>query len=140
MVLAISLLPSRPLTRSLLTVTGIVLLYSAIWFVVLQLVVLKAICPWCMVEHGLGMAMALIILIGYRPRTAADQSGDSKSRIGSEAFWVEEIIVDPSINDIDTLKASSGGHPDVSVMHNEITTLDKFNTHLLCQEGMFEIR
>lgn len=72
-VFVVSLMPSRRFTPSLLTILAIVLLYSAIWFVVLQLVILKAICPWCMVEHGLGVAMALIILIGYRSRPAPDQ-------------------------------------------------------------------
>ena len=45
-VFVMSLLPSRPLSRSLLTITSFVLLYSAVWFVGLQLFYLEAICPW----------------------------------------------------------------------------------------------
>jgi uncharacterized membrane protein len=77
-VFAVSLLPSRPPTRSLLMLIAIVLMYSAVWFVALQLIILKAICPWCMVEHGLGFAMALVILTGYRPRAAPEQAATSR--------------------------------------------------------------
>jgi uncharacterized membrane protein len=91
-VFALALLPSRPLARTLLTITAIVLLYAAVWFVGLQWVVLKAICPWCMVEHGLGFAMGITILTGYRSRPAPEQvamtrkSHVSSGILGTAAF------------------------------------------------------
>jgi uncharacterized membrane protein len=47
---------------SVLILLAAVLAGSAIWFVVLQLAVIKAICPWCLGEHGLGLLVAAIIL------------------------------------------------------------------------------
>jgi hypothetical protein len=32
---------------------------AAVWFTFLQIVVLRAICPWCMAAHGIGLALAL---------------------------------------------------------------------------------
>src|SRR5580704_1379361 len=46
---------------SALSLFGTLLVGSAIWFVGLQLVVIKAICPWCLAEHGLGLLVAAIV-------------------------------------------------------------------------------
>jgi uncharacterized membrane protein len=46
---------------SALILLAVVLAGSAIWFVGLQLVVVRAICPWCLAEHGLGLLVAAIV-------------------------------------------------------------------------------
>jgi len=47
---------------SALILLAVVLAGSAIWFVGLQLLVVRAICPWCLAEHGLGLLVAMIVL------------------------------------------------------------------------------
>lgn len=47
----------------LLTVLALVLILAAVWFVGLQVFYLKAICPWCMTEHGLGLVVGIVALI-----------------------------------------------------------------------------
>ncbi|HUE17027.1 MAG TPA: vitamin K epoxide reductase family protein, partial [Planctomycetaceae bacterium] len=47
---------------SALILLAVVLAGSAIWFVGLQLVAVRAICPWCLAEHGLGLLVATIVL------------------------------------------------------------------------------
>ncbi len=46
----------------LIMTIAILLLFSAAWFIGLQVFYLKAICPWCMTEHALGTLIALLIL------------------------------------------------------------------------------
>lgn len=39
------------------------LIWAAVWFILLQVVVMKTICPYCMTMHGLGVALALCVLV-----------------------------------------------------------------------------
>jgi uncharacterized membrane protein len=39
---------------------------AAIWFVGLQFFVIKALCPWCLAEHGLGIFVAIIVFASTR--------------------------------------------------------------------------
>jgi uncharacterized membrane protein/protein-disulfide isomerase len=50
------------LAWSVLVALSALLIAAAAWFVGLQIFVLKAICPWCMAEHVLGVALALPVL------------------------------------------------------------------------------
>jgi uncharacterized membrane protein/protein-disulfide isomerase len=49
-----------------LSVLAAVLAGAAVWFVGLQFLVLKAICPWCLAEHAIGLVIAAI-LFAQRP-------------------------------------------------------------------------
>ena len=44
-----------------------ILLSAALWFIALQLFVMQIICPYCMVVHGLGVSIGLVVLL-TRPR------------------------------------------------------------------------
>jgi uncharacterized membrane protein len=44
----------------ILCLVAAVLLSAALWFLFLQVVVLRAICPWCVAEHLLGIAIAVM--------------------------------------------------------------------------------
>lgn len=58
-----------PLRWYLVVALASAILVSVGWFVYLQLVVLKAICPWCMIDHGLGAVAALAgIALAFNPR------------------------------------------------------------------------
>jgi uncharacterized membrane protein len=39
---------------------------AAIWFVGLQFFVIKAFCPWCLAEHGLGLLVAITVFASTR--------------------------------------------------------------------------
>ncbi len=65
--------PSQPPARALLIVASMVLT-AALYFALLQLVVIQSICPWCMADHVLGGAAAVAALVVARrhtPRTPA---------------------------------------------------------------------
>ena len=42
------------------------LIGAAIWFIGLQYFVIKALCPWCLAEHALGLILAAIIFSSVR--------------------------------------------------------------------------
>ena len=82
-VMACTFLIARPSTdrlgRSGLAGLAILIAFSAVWFIGLQLVWLKAICPWCMAEHGIGLATAAASfwLILSSPVDAGQENGTS---------------------------------------------------------------
>lgn len=57
--------------QRLLSTLAVVLLGCAAWFVVLQLVVVEAICVYCMAAHSLGVIVAVVIVIKHRHVTMA---------------------------------------------------------------------
>ena len=40
-----------------------ILVSAAVWFIGLQLIVMQIICPYCMVVHGLGVSIGLVVLL-----------------------------------------------------------------------------
>lgn len=59
-------------TWRLLTLIAVSVIASAVWFVSLQLFVLYAVCPWCMADHALGVAMSGLILWTVRRRSVGE--------------------------------------------------------------------
>ncbi|HVJ67266.1 MAG TPA: vitamin K epoxide reductase family protein [Caulifigura sp.] len=78
-----------PLIRNALTILAAAVMSTAIYFVVMQVAVLKAICPWCMVDHALGVGAALGALAWARietprrPGSPVAPSGDPLSEYDS---------------------------------------------------------
>jgi uncharacterized membrane protein len=60
----VALIASLRKNRGLLTFTALAAATAALWFVVLQLAVLRAICPWCMADHGIALTFAAIVFAG----------------------------------------------------------------------------
>ncbi|MBN2505590.1 MAG: hypothetical protein JXQ71_02735 [Verrucomicrobia bacterium] len=54
----------RRLGWSVLVFCAVAVLGAVLWLVVLQVAVIRAICPFCMLAHGLGTAGAVLILWG----------------------------------------------------------------------------
>lgn len=59
--------PSSPVRVRRIAWNGLIavaasILAAAVWFIGLQAFILKAYCPWCMADHGLGVALAVMIL------------------------------------------------------------------------------
>jgi uncharacterized membrane protein/protein-disulfide isomerase len=55
-----------PLVRWLRSFAAWLLIGAAVWFTLLQLFVLKAICPYCMTMHGVGVALGMVLLLAGR--------------------------------------------------------------------------
>jgi len=47
---------------SLLIGAAVIIAGAAVWFIALQIWVVNAICPWCMADHTLGLALSLLII------------------------------------------------------------------------------
>lgn len=60
---------SAAIRRALVLVAGAVLV-SVAWFTGLQAFVLKAFCPWCLCDHGLGLSAGLLSLAGVQRLSA----------------------------------------------------------------------
>jgi uncharacterized membrane protein/protein-disulfide isomerase len=65
---------------NMLYAISVSVLASAIWFVGLQFVVLRAVCPWCMADHLLGVSMAGVILWAGQRAIARGGSGGNAAR------------------------------------------------------------
>lgn len=55
-------------TRAILSLYAAAILAAALWFIYLQLFVVKAICPYCMADHALGILLAFVLIIHLRAR------------------------------------------------------------------------
>jgi len=61
---------TRVRATKLLATLALILIFAAVWFVGLQVFYLKAICPWCMTEHALGLivgGLTLCLVNRYLP-------------------------------------------------------------------------
>lgn len=56
------------LARVILSIYAAVILGAALWFIYLQLFVVKAVCPYCMADHALGIALAGVLIFYLRTR------------------------------------------------------------------------
>ena len=56
----------RRLVLGVLMIAATILFGAALWFVGLQQFVIKALCPWCLAEHALGLMVAVIIFANVR--------------------------------------------------------------------------
>lgn len=73
--------PLQSKTWYLLMACAVTVLLAALWFVVLQIFVLKAVCPFCMAAHGLG-SLAAILLLSFAPvRPAPEKSWQREKQI-----------------------------------------------------------
>ena len=69
--------PQRRQRFELIVVTGsILVLGAAVWYTVLQVAVIHAICPYCMTAHGFGSAAAILLLFA-RARMTPVASGET---------------------------------------------------------------
>ncbi|MEZ6193119.1 MAG: vitamin K epoxide reductase family protein [Phycisphaerales bacterium] len=56
------------LARVILSIYAAAILAAALWFIYLQLFVVKAVCPYCMADHALGIALAGVLIFYMRAR------------------------------------------------------------------------
>ena len=80
----------RPATAARLTqalVAGAVaILGAALWFTALQILVIRAICPFCMVAHACGLFVGIQLLRSVKARPAPGRTAPSKGKTSPPAF------------------------------------------------------
>ncbi len=69
----------------------------------------------------------------------AQEAWYAESRIGAESQWIEKIVVDAAVDDIDALRPLRRAHVCNLVFDEEIAPFDQFDAHLLSKEGVLEI-
>ena len=61
--------------------------------------------------------------------------------VRTKSFRVKKIIVNATINHVDSLRSAGGLHPDhVIVVDEQVGAIDQFNAHLLSKKGMLKVR
>jgi hypothetical protein len=63
-----------------------------------------------------------------------NQAWNSEQTARIEYDWVEEEIINTSVQDINSLTTSRGSHRQLIVLDNEITPFNKRDAHLTSQE------
>jgi hypothetical protein len=66
LVLAALSVAAGPRLSGVVTILASAVMSSVIYFVLLQVVVIRAVCPWCMLDHALGMAASFAALMVAR--------------------------------------------------------------------------
>ena len=70
----------------------------------------------------------------------AHEPRNAHSGIGPEHFRVQEEVVDPTVDDVDTYEPADGAHVHAVVAIDEkVLALHQVGTHLLSQEGVLEV-
>src|SRR5262249_1886482 len=67
------------------------------------------------------------------------QTGHAQHRIRPETIWIQEIIVNPPVNDVHAFEPLGSPHADIAIVHNQVTAFDQFDAHLLGEERVFEV-
>ena len=68
-----------------------------------------------------------------------DQAGHTKKRIRSEYFGIEEVVVNPPINDVHRLESLRRLHKDAVVLHQKVRARDNLDSHGPGEKGVLEI-
>ncbi len=64
-------------------------------------------------------------------RIGRHQARDAERGIRAEGEGIEEIVVDPAVDDIDALEALGGAHEHLVVLDDEVAALDQFDAELV---------
>ncbi|QDT55126.1 Vitamin K epoxide reductase family protein [Caulifigura coniformis] len=73
----------------IVTALAAAVLSSAIYFGLLQVVIIQAICPWCMLDHTLGIAASLAAMVVARRQTVRSPTVNPVSGQRSDPFETE---------------------------------------------------
>ena len=80
--------------------------------------------------------------VGQRDAAGAirgEESGNAKCGFGPEHTRVEEIVVDPAVDHVDSLRTFRRAHVYGIALNEKVDALDQLDAHLLGQECMFVI-
>jgi len=62
-----------------------------------------------------------------------------QQRILAKNFRIEEVVINPAIDDIDLLEPFRGPHPDAVIKHDQVIPDHQFRPQLLRQKTVFKI-
>jgi hypothetical protein len=68
----------------------------------------------------------------------AHQTRDPERTVGAENLWVQELVVDAPVNNIDRHEASDGVHIDPVIADHEVGADNELYTHLPREEHVLE--
>ena len=69
-----------------------------------------------------------------------DQAGDPEHRVAAEVHRVEELVVDPPVDDVDRAVAGRRLHAHLAADADEVAALDELDAHHPREEGVLEVR
>ena len=80
-----------------------------------------------------------------RDRDVAEAGRQHESRraehgVRAELQWVEELVVDPAVDDVDSGGAGGGAHPHLAAAAEQVAALDELDAHQAGQQGVLEVR
>ena len=78
-------------------------------------------------------------MVTWPLRMADDQAGDAEHRVAAEVHRVEELVVDPAVDDVDRLVAGGGAHPHLAADAHQVAALDELDAHHPGQQGVLEV-
>ncbi len=82
--------------------------------------------------RGIGQAN-----IAFQP--GLHQAFHTQDRFRVEYRRIQELVIDAAVDHVHGRQAVNGFHEDMIVLNHQVTTLDQFGAHALCQERMFKI-
>ncbi len=80
--------------------------------------------------------------VGQRHPAAADgvdQTGDAEHRVLPEVHRVDEVVVDPAVDDVDPPQPGGGAHEHPAAPALEVAALDQLDAHGAGQQGVLEV-
>ena len=99
-------------------------------------------------ESGFGDTTPVgIFASGASPYGCLDMAGT----IGGQQAWhaehrllvedqgIEKVVIEPPVDDVNPLRPLRGAHENGFVLDEEVSPLDELDSHLLRQEGVFEV-
>src|SRR5207253_1528616 len=68
-----------------------------------------------------------------------EDAGTAEHRLGPEVEGVEEVVVDPPVDDVNPVLALRAAHVDPVVAAHQVATLHQLDAHLAGEEGVLEV-
>lgn len=114
-------LPRRIDVSGLLCALAVVLVGAMAWFVYLQAVELGAWCVWCMAEHGIGLVLAVLVVVSLRGSARVYATGATLGAVGIASLiagqllgssYIEVVDAPPDKVVVDAMPDTQPGHTD----------------------------
>ena len=72
-------------------------------------------------------------------RIAETRPATPEHRVAAEVHRVEELVVDPPVDDVDRAVARGRAHPHLAADADQVTALDELDAHHPGQQGVLEV-
>lgn len=104
---------ARLIGRQLFTTAAVAITGSALWFIYLQVFILKAICPYCMAGHALGLLLSVVLVWRLHARQLL------AGMIGFAGVVIIVVVQMNTANDLGILSTPTPG------LDSDITSVDQ---------------